>query len=99
MTTYDTSPACFRQLLNAAQALRDKTEDKSSQEWIKLINAIAISTGAIEEAEMHGGAIEEARAMYCDDDVEIDDTPLVSPTDDGGIWVAAWVYVKLGDDD
>lgn len=40
--------------------------------------------------------IEQARAQYASDDLEIDDNAQVNPTADGtGHWVQAWVYVEL----
>lgn len=38
--------------------------------------------------------IETARNYYQTDDVEIDDNALISPNDEGGRWVAAWVWVS-----
>lgn len=35
-----------------------------------------------------------ARNEYATDDVEIDDDPRISPSDSGGMWVAAWVWVS-----
>ncbi len=37
-------------------------------------------------------AIAAARELYADDDLEIDDNPAISHAD-GGVWVAAWVWV------
>lgn len=45
--------------------------------------------------------IEQARvdyAMGSDDDLEIDDTPALSVADDG-VWVSAWVWVRLKDEE
>ena len=36
--------------------------------------------------------IDEARAMYADDDINIDDGAKASRADEG-VWVAAWVWV------
>jgi hypothetical protein len=39
--------------------------------------------------------IEQARAQYASDDLEIDDNAQVNPTADGtGHWVQAWVYIE-----
>src|SRR4051812_10394330 len=43
---------------------------------------------------------EQARQAYAvgsDDDIEIDSDAKVSPNDEGGAWVAAWVYVRNED--
>lgn len=37
-----------------------------------------------------------ARREYATDEIEIDDNPNISPSDDGGTWVAAWVWVSDG---
>ena len=42
------------------------------------------------------GEIGKARALYQEDDIEIDDDALVSRAEDG-FWVQAWVWV--GNDD
>lgn len=41
-----------------------------------------------------------AQAMYADpsdDDIEVDDDAPIHPSDDGGYWVQAWVFVRLTD--
>lgn len=46
------------------------------------------------KAELKKKAVEAARAIYASDDVEIDDAPKLSRSDeDKGTWVAAWVWV------
>lgn len=40
--------------------------------------------------------IEQARAVYQNDDVQIDDDALTSHTDDG-VWVQAWVWLPKED--
>lgn len=44
------------------------------------------------EVQSLSGHIKQARAQYVNDDVEIDDYPMVS-IGDGGTWVSAWVWV------
>lgn len=46
----------------------------------------------------HDGTIQCARAMYTDDDCEIDDLPMLSVADKG-VWVSAWVWVPIEDED
>lgn len=44
--------------------------------------------------------IERARELYCygsDDDIEIDDEPLLSASENG-VWVSAWVYVRTAEE-
>lgn len=41
-----------------------------------------------------------ARATYAagsDDDIEIDDTAKIEPAGDEGLWVQAWVYLRVED--
>lgn len=38
--------------------------------------------------------IAAARQIWATDELEIDDEPVVSVSDDGGAWVAAWVWVS-----
>lgn len=41
-----------------------------------------------------------AARLCCDDDLEIDDSPAVSPPGEGGdpgVWVAAWIWVSDAD--
>jgi hypothetical protein len=40
--------------------------------------------------------IEQARAQYCNDDLEIDAEPALSFNDEGA-WVAAWVWVAFAE--
>jgi hypothetical protein len=40
-----------------------------------------------------GQYIAQARAQYCNDDLEIDDDPKLSDNGEG-CWVAAWVWVS-----
>lgn len=47
--------------------------------------------GEVGEASQYGAEIAEAREQ-CDDDLEIDDAPLVSPAENG-VWVSAWIWV------
>lgn len=42
--------------------------------------------------QQHAAHIECARELYCTDELEIDEAPAVS-AGDGGVWVAAWVWV------
>ena len=49
----------------------------------------------------HEGTIEAARSNYAmgsDDEIEIDDKPLLSVADDG-VWVSAWVWVSIPKED
>lgn len=48
----------------------------------------------------YGDIVDTARDLYCDSscDVEIDDHPLFSETDDG-CWVSAWVWVSYNDEE
>lgn len=41
-------------------------------------------------------AIDLARTIYANDDVEIDDNAEAHTNDDGGVWVSAWVYLRPG---
>lgn len=50
------------------------------------------------ESVAHGGAIEAARSEYANDDLEIDDQPILSIGDEG-IWVNAWVWVPTKSDE
>ena len=48
--------------------------------------------------------IAQARDIYADDNIEVDDDARVSRPDpgadaDNGVWVAAWVWVPAADDD
>jgi len=43
--------------------------------------------------------IDEARAAYESDDIEIDECPIVAEGGGDGVWVAAWVWVRGAEDD
>ncbi len=49
-------------------------------------------------AEVSDDLITAARNEYQTDDVEIDDFPFLSPTDNG-TWVSAWVWVANPEDE
>lgn len=51
-----------------------------------------------EEITAHEGTIECARSNYANDEVEVDDVPLLSVAEDG-VWVSAWVWVPIEQDD
>lgn len=72
--------------MNSMQILVTPEEAASSP------NLLAALTNANKHAAEHADAIEQAREQYADDDLEIDDNPTVSPTDEG-VWVSAWVWV------
>ena len=95
MTTYETSPACFARLLNAAQTLRDAgvlPPDASDVRVAQFTAAITECTDAVAEAQTLRNYIDQAREQT-NDDLEIDDSPLTSAGEDG-VWVAAWVHVR-----
>lgn len=58
-----------------------------------LADLFAVYTQSLADIERHRSDIEEARALYTNDDVEIDDDPLVSVAEKG-VWVGAWVWVE-----
>lgn len=56
---------------------------------------------AREDLDAYENSIDAARSNYADgsdDDVEIDDIPVLSPSDKG-VWVGAWVWVPNGDEE
>jgi hypothetical protein len=55
-------------------------------------NALQKCINDAEQYKAEPGLIEEARAQYADDDLEIDDDATTSPGDDG-TWVSAWVWM------
>lgn len=40
----------------------------------------------------HAADIQKARDTYSNNDLEIDDTPLLAPGE-GGVWINAWVWI------
>jgi hypothetical protein len=86
----------FQNLYTAAKAvLCDATLAQASGPSPETVEALRQALrdchALIQEREQHASAIETARAQT-DDDLEIDDTPLVSVAD-SGVWVSAWVWV------
>lgn len=49
------------------------------------------------ERGLHADAIASARSRYANNDLEIDDNPILSIADKG-VWVSAWVWVESSDD-
>lgn len=64
---------------------------------LKTRKAVAAALQDVEQAvalrSSYADEIEEARAQ-CDDDLEIDDDPVLSEGEDG-VWVSAWVFVAI----
>lgn len=62
------------------------------------IKALAEELRSLEQlAQAHEETINTARRIYCescDDDIELDNEPIISEADDG-VWVAAWVWVSI----
>lgn len=93
--------------LEAAQALKAAklAELRALLPFLTQADVLGI-LGLYGDADKFGAEIAEAREQ-CDDDLEIDDVPLVSALEDGsGVWVAAWIWVATpepeeteGDDD
>ncbi len=52
--------------------------------------------GVIDLSESNPDIIEQARDMYANDELQIDDSPVLAPADDG-TWVSAWVWVPKED--
>jgi hypothetical protein len=53
----------------------------------------------LRELNEYAGAIQQARDEYTDDELEIDDHPTVSAGGDPGVWVSAWVWVSIPEDE
>lgn len=49
------------------------------------------------DAATYSREVAEAREQ-CTDDLEIDDAPMVSSSDDG-VWISAWIYVRTDSDE
>ena len=59
--------------------------------------AVALCDELIDERDAQFDAVKAARKMYEDDDISIDDDPIVAVTDDG-VWVSAWLWVSADDE-
>lgn len=51
---------------------------------------------AMREVQDNIAFVDKARELYSTDEIEIDDHPVLSVTDDGA-WVSAWVWVAQED--
>jgi hypothetical protein len=77
-------PPSHYEMMSARNALRDAAS-KVDAAWV--------------ESQAFAEEIETARELYAmgsDDDVEIDDHPMLSVADEG-VWVSAWVWVPRKD--
>lgn len=92
-----TSLRFINDLFNAAQALVDATpqDQRKSPEWVKLEYALCACRDARTEADAYQA---QADAVETGDDLEVDDSFLVSVADDG-VWVSSWSWVPLPQDD
>lgn len=89
-----TQAAQLARLVQAHIAPKDgPTYDSATQRLLTLSDRIlADAAERHAEIQQYHEAIASARGQYCNDDLEIDDTPLLS-VGDGGLWVSAWVWV------
>lgn len=60
--------------------------------WEALLGAAVATPGQAQLRATYAAEIQSVRDGLADDDLEIDDSPLLSPADDG-VWVNAWVWV------
>ena len=74
---------------------------------ISAIHDALVSSGFVELAECmtrrHEHSLEEGEFVslargFCNDELEVDEDPVVSLAD-GGAWVAAWLWVSAPDQD
>ncbi len=76
----------------AALSVLDEHKEALTPAMRDLRTAIAETKAQVADRERFAAEIEKARQGYATDDLEIDDNPLVSVTDDS-VWVAAWIRV------
>ena len=63
-------------------------------ELVALQSAVESCREAVDSREQFADAIALAREDYANNEVEIDDDPVLSVSDEG-VWVSAWVWVPL----
>jgi len=91
------------------QILRDIAAASDTDDHGSLMNAISAATDWLAQHDAHqieyAEAIQMARDQHhVDGEVELDDEVLLSPGEDPGIYISAWVWVYFpdnneGDDD
>ena len=59
--------------------------------------AVAMCDELINERDAQRDAVYAARDMYEDDDISIDEDPIVAVVDDG-VWVSAWLWMEVDDE-
>lgn len=84
------------QLYEAAKQISGRIQGgKGSPEFQMLVttlrDALSACDGAIKERKGYEAQIDQAREQTTDN-LEIDDDPVLSPSDDG-VWVSAWLWV------
>lgn len=83
--------------LTAAESFVSGFEDDELQTGIaELLTSIRNEIGAIHPATPE--ELDAARALYADDDCQIDEGARTSRAENG-YWVAAWVWVAVEDED
>lgn len=90
----DPAPSELQETLTTALAQAGYGEQS---EVSLFASCIALAHDDPEQAELreeHAGFIQDARRLYEDDDLQIDDYPNVAPAEDNsGAWISAWVWV------
>jgi hypothetical protein len=78
--------------------IRKHLTDNDPKALEQLEKAIAAADLAIHERAVYHDEIEEAR-LGCDDELEIDDEPVLSVADGEGVWVSAWIWISTPEPD
>jgi hypothetical protein len=86
-----------RDLVNALNDEPVVLSERVSQILLKLDEDL---TAISKDRQDFAAQIEEARGYdIVDDELEIDDDPLISNGSPDGVWVSAWIWVPLSSED
>lgn len=79
--------------------LKNEAKNLSAESLALLNGAVAKVKDAQEERKAYADEIKLARAHdKVDDDLEIDDDPVLSVADDG-VWVSSWIWIRIDAED
>lgn len=77
------------------EVLKNEAKNLSAESLALLNSAVAKVKDTQEERKAYADEIQLARDHYkVDDDLEIDDDPVLSVADDG-VWVSSWIWIRI----
>lgn len=92
MMTYGPANRLYLAAVKTLAAVNGGLGELPDAELEELKGAIEKCETAIKDRTIYAAEIKGVREVYCSDEIEIDDDPVTSASDEG-VWVSAWVWM------